>query len=206
MVFKGVNGEYDLSPVCTIVSDYARTVRRRATAAGIAILVGIPAALGLVLVFGVREGSDLVFLVAAVIWGIGVAWLGGALGLGIANRLAPGPIHLTIDASGVSWLFGDGRRRTVPWTGASRTLRLYSRDSAPPGVPIYSLAIAPSYAEVFLAYRRAFPIIPLTRPAFEGILAAVRSMGISIGPQPSSKFLGSDAPGISYAFELPLAM
>ncbi len=192
--------EFDLSGVNSIVADRFRRRREVFTAIG---AVALPAILAVAVWFGLFGPTSPLVRAGVVTWALILAWYGGAYGFTSARRLAPGPSGLRIDERGISLVLVDGRTRHCPWTGSNAHFWMNSRSSHVAGIPDYSLVIRPRVTDMFPPYRGILPIMPLTGEAFEALLGAARSHGAVVVSQPSSRFLGVEAPGVSHIFELP---
>jgi hypothetical protein len=192
--------DFDLSGVNRIVADRFRSRRAAFTAIG---AVTLPTILVVAVWFGLFGPTGPLLRAGVVTWAVILAWYGGAYGFVSARRLAAGPSGLRIDQKGISLILANGRTRHCPWTGSSARFWMNSRSTHIAGIPDYSLVIRPRITDLFPPYRGILPVMPLTREAFEALLDAARGHGASIVSQPSSRFLGVEAPGVSHIFELP---
>ena len=190
---------YDLSEVCTILSDRFRVRRAAFTTFGIGVILFL-AALAILLVMA---RPDVVTLIGFLAWILLLGVFGGAYGFGFARRLSPGPSRLTIDARGFAVVLGHRRTTSFPWKGRAGQFRLSSRNTHLEGIPDFSLVVKPRLIDLLPPYLGIVPITALTREAFDSVLSAARAQGADVISLPTWRFIGLDAPGTAYVFELP---
>lgn len=195
-----VHEDFDLSSVCTIIADRFRVRRRVFYAVGATTLTGI---LGVAIWVGVFIQSDPPYRAGIVILALLIAFYGGAYGFVYALQLAPGPSRLSVDDRGVTVGFTDGRSIMREWVGSGAHFWMDARSSHVEGVPDFDLVIQPRLMALFPPYRGVLPITPLTAEAFSGLLNAAKAHGAIVVTQPSSNFLGMEAPGTAHIFALP---
>jgi hypothetical protein len=193
---------FDLSSVNLTVARRFRLRHKVFTAVGATTL---PALIAVAVWAGFFLPADPGYRALLAVWALILAWYGGAFGFGLARQIEPGPSRLGIGNRGVSLVLNDGRTRFFPWTGQHVRFRMRSMGSRVDGLPDYSLLIRPRFVDLFPPYRGFLPITPMTREAFEALLEATKNHGAIIFSEPSSRFLGIEAPGLAYIFELGTA-